>query len=148
MPLDETIQNEMKSAMKNKDAFRLATLRLLIADMKKTKIDKQLPKLEDAEVISILKKQAKQRQDSIEQFNKAGRTDLSEKEAGELKVIQEFLPEEISAEALAKIVEEAIAETGAASMKEMGKVMKAVLEKTQGRADNRQVSEIVKSKLG
>jgi len=148
MSLEEQIHANMIEAMKKKDALRVSTLRLLIAEIKKTKIDKLKDKLDDPETTAILKKQIKQRQDSIEQFEKAGRNELSEKENSELKIIKEYLPEELPPEELLKIVEEVIQETGASSVKEMGRVMKGVLDKAAGRADNKQVSELVKQKLG
>ena len=103
--------------------------------------------LEDVDVIAVIKKQVKQRQDSIEQFKNGGRPELAEKEQAELDILKGYLPQELSEEELQKIVEAAIEETNAASMKEMGSVMKVVVEKAQGRADNKKVSELVKNNL-
>jgi len=104
--------------------------------------------LSDEEVIQALSTLAKQRKESIEAFTNGGRLDLVEKEAAELKVIEEFLPQQLSAEELEKLIREAIAETGAAGAKDMGKVMKALMPKTAGRADGKLLSEKVKSLLG
>ncbi len=146
MSLLKKLQEEMKSAMKSGDKERLATIRMLISEIKKVQIDSK-KELSDDEIIKILQKYAKQRKDSIEQYKKAGREDLAEKEERELKIVQEFLPKPLSEEEIEKIVEEVIQETGASSMKDMGKVMKVVMEKAQGRAEGSVVSKIVKAKL-
>ncbi len=146
MSLLKKLQEEMKSAMKSGDKERLATIRMLISEIKKVQIDTK-KELSDEEIIKILQKYAKQRKDSIEQYRKAGREDLAEKEERELKIVQEFLPQPLTEEEIQKIVEEVIKETGASSMKDMGKVMKIVMEKTQGRAEGSVVSKIVKEKL-
>ncbi len=146
MSLLKKLQEEMKSAMKSGDKERLATIRMLISEIKKVQIDTK-KELSDEEIIKILQKYAKQRKDSIEQYRKAGREDLAEKEERELKIVQEFLPQPLTEEEIQKIVEEVIKETGASSMKDMGKVMKVVMEKTQGRAEGSVVSKIVKEKL-
>jgi len=146
MSLLKKLQEEMKSAMKSGDKERLATIRMLISEIKKVQIDAQ-KELSDDEIIKILQKYAKQRKDSIEQYRKAGREDLAEKEERELQIVQEFLPQPLSEEEIEKLVEEAIKETGASSMKDMGKVIKLVIEKAQGRAEGSVVSKIVKAKL-
>jgi len=146
MSLLKKLQEEMKSAMKSGDKERLATIRMLISEIKKVQIDAQ-KELSDDEIIKILQKYAKQRKDSIEQYRKAGREDLAEKEERELQIVQEFLPQPLSEEEIEKLVEEAIKETGASSMKDMGKVIKLVIEKAQGRAEGSVVSKIVKTKL-
>ncbi len=146
MSLLKRLQDEMKSAMKSGDKERLATIRMLISEIKKVQIDTQ-KELSDEEIIKILQKYAKQRKDSIEQYRKAGREDLAEKEERELKIVQEFLPQPLTEEEIEKLVDEAIQETGASSMKDMGKVIKLVIEKAQGRAEGSVVSKIVKAKL-
>jgi len=141
------LQDEMKAAMKSGDKERLSTIRMLISEIKKVQIDKK-KELSDEEIIQILQRYAKQRKESIKQYTEAGREDLAQKEERELKIVQEFLPQQLSEEEIEKIVEEAISETRASSMKDMGKVMKVVMEKVKGRADGSLVSSIVKKKLG
>ncbi len=140
------LQDEMKAAMKSGDKERLSTIRMLISEIKKVQIDKK-KELSDEEIIEIIQRYAKQRRESIKQYREAGREDLAEKEEKELKIVQEFLPEQLSEEEIEKIVDEVIAETGASSMKDMGKVMKIVMEKVKGRAEGSVVSSIVKKKL-
>ncbi len=140
------LQDEMKAAMKSGDKERLSTIRMLISEIKKVQIDKK-KELSDEEIVEIIQRYAKQRRESIKQYREAGREDLAEKEEKELKIVQEFLPEQLSEEEIEKIVDEAIAETGASSMKDMGKVMKIVMEKVKGRAEGSVVSSIVKKKL-
>jgi hypothetical protein len=146
MSLLKKLQEEMKSAMKSGDKERLATIRMLISEIKKVQIDSK-KELSDDEIIKILQKYAKQRKDSIEQYRKAGREDLAEKEERELKIVQEFLPQPLSEEEIEQLVNEAIEETGASSMKDMGKVIKLVMEKAKGRAEGSVISKIVKEKL-
>ncbi len=146
MSLLKKLQEEMKTAMKSGDKERLATIRMLISEIKKVQIDTK-KELSDDEIIKILQKYAKQRKDSIEQYRKAGREDLAEKEEKELKIVQEFLPQPLSEEEIEKLVDEAIKETGASSMKDMGKVIKSVMEKAKGRAEGSVISKIVKAKL-
>ncbi|WP_456384812.1 GatB/YqeY domain-containing protein [Persephonella sp.] len=140
------LQDEMKAAMKSGDRDRLSVIRMLISEIKKVQIDKK-KELSDEEIIEVLQRYAKQRKESIKQYREAGREDLAQKEEFELKVVQEFLPQPLSEEELQQIVEQVIQETGASSMKDMGRVMKAVMEKVKGRADGSVVSGIVKKKL-
>ncbi len=140
------LQDEMKAAMKSGDKDRLSVIRMLISEIKKVQIDKKR-ELTDEEIIQVLQRYAKQRKESIKQYREAGREDLAQKEEKELQVVQEFLPQPLSEEEIQKIVEEVIKETGASSMKDMGKVMKTVMEKVKGRADGSTVSSIVKKKL-
>jgi uncharacterized protein len=148
MMIEAKIADNMKQAMKDRDALKVSTLRFLMAALKNARIDKMVPKIEDADVIQVIKKQIKQRQESIEQFTQANRKDLADKEAAELAILKEYLPKEMSEDALKKIVADVVKETGAATMKDMGTVMKAVAEKTQGAADNKVVSQLVRSALG
>ena len=135
-------------AMRAKDAARLSTLRMLRSALEYFKLEKKQETLTDADVTAVLKKQVKQRQDSIEGFEKGGRADLVQKETAELAVLKSYLPEELSPAQLEEIVVDAIAEVGATTRADMGKVMKAVQTKTAGRADNRAISQIVAAKLG
>lgn len=145
--LHDQINKDYITAMKAKDKVKSATLNFLRAQLKNVVIEKRADKLEDADVVAVIKKQIKQRQDSISQYEKAGRTDLVDQESAELAVLKEYLPEEMSADQIRAIIDGIVADTGANSMKDMGTVMKAVQEKTAGNADNKLVSELVKSAL-
>ena len=134
MSLREQLENGLKEAMKSGDRVAVSAIRLSLSEIKNAAIDKRRP-LEDNEVVNILRSGVKKRQESIEMFTKGGRQDLVEKETAELKVIERFLPAGLSAAELEALVDAAIAESGAASMKDIGKVMKAVLPKVAGRAD-------------
>lgn len=138
----------MTAAMKAKDAARLSTLRMVKAGMMNRQIEKG-NELDDDEVSKLLRSLVKQRRDSIEQYEKAGRQDLADKENAEVDVIEAYLPQAASAEEIEQAVTAAIAATGAASIKDMGKVMKAAQAALAGKnADGRMVSEMVKGKLG
>jgi uncharacterized protein YqeY len=141
------IASDMKEALRAKDAPRLSTLRMLKSALEYHKIEKKQETLTDADVVTIIKKQIKQRQDSIEGFEKGGRTDLVDKEKAELAVLKSYLPEELSAAQIEEFVRTAIAEVGATTKADMGKVMKAVQAKVAGRADNKLVSQIVSAHL-
>lgn len=145
--LEKQILQDYMQAMKARDSVKANTLNFLRSQMKYLAIEKRVESLEDADVIAVIKKQIKQRQDSIEQFNAGGRQDLVTKEEAELAVLKSYLPQEMSADQVEALVKEGIQSTQAASMKDMGKVMKAVAEKAAGRADNKLVSEIVKKML-
>jgi len=145
--LEEKILNDYKEAMKNKDALKSSVLSFLRADMMNLAIAKKKPKLDDAEVISVIKKQIKQRQDSIDQFTKGNRMEMADKETKELAILKVYLPPELSAEEIKKIIEEAVAAVGALDMKDMGKVMKEVGARVAGQADGRLVSDLVRERL-
>jgi uncharacterized protein len=145
--LMDKIAADMKEAMRARDALRLSTLRMLKSAIEYQKIAKKQEQLSDADVTSVIKKQIKQRQDSIEGFEKGGRADLVEKEKAELAVLKSYLPEELSQAQVEEVVQATIAELAATSKADMGKVMKAVQEKIAGRADNRLVSQLVAAKL-
>ena len=148
MSLKERITGDMTAAMKSKEAARLSTLRMVKAAVQNREIEKG-GELTDEELTKLLQSLVKQRRDSVEQYEKAGRAELVEKERAEIAVIEEYLPQAATREEIERAVEEAVAETGASSLKEMGAVMKAALARLAGRnADGRVVSEIVKSKLG
>src|SRR5215210_2887559 len=147
MSLRERITNDMTAAMKAKDASRLSTLRMVKAAVQNREIEKG-GELTDEEMTKALQSLVKQRRDSVEQYEKAGRAELAEKERAEIAVIEEYLPRAASREEIEQAVAAAIAETGASSIKEMGAVMKAALARLAGRnADGKTVSEVVKSKL-
>jgi hypothetical protein len=147
MTLNEQIIADITTAMKAKDADRLGTLRMVKANLMNRKIEKG-GDLTDEEVQKALQSLVKQRRDSIEQYEKAGRAELAAKEAAEIGYIEAYLPQPATPEEIEQAVAEAIAETGAASMKEMGSVMKAAQAKLAGKtADGRLISEAVKSKL-
>ena len=145
--LTEQINKDYIQAMKAKDTLRSSTLSFLRAQIKNVMIDKKAEELEDSDVIAVIKKQVKQRQDSIEQYEKGERGDLAEKEKNEMAILQEYLPEEMSEEELKPIIKETIDEVQASSMKDMGNVMKAVIPKVEGRADNKMVSNLVRQAL-
>lgn len=147
MSLKETIISDLTAAMKAKDADRVSTLRMVKANLMNRQIEKG-GELTDEEVAKALQSLVKQRRDSIEQYENAGRTELAAKEAAEIAHIEVYLPQAASPEEIEQAVAEAVVETGASSMKEMGVVMKAALAKLQGKtADGKLVSEAVKAKL-
>jgi uncharacterized protein YqeY len=149
MSLKDKIVSDMTAAMKAKDANRLSTLRMAKAAVMNEENKRGVGTvLTDEEVSKILQSLVKQRKDSIEQFTANGRTELAEKEQAELSVLEEYLPQAATPEEIAAAVDEAVAETGASSIKEMGLVMKAALAKLQGKtADGKLVSETVRAKL-
>lgn len=146
MSIRDRVLLALTEAMRVSDRARVSTLRLVVAAAKNKEIEKR-GELDDAEWTKLLSNLAKQRNESIEFFRKGGRQDLVDKEMAELKVIGEFLPEQLSAEEVGRLVAEAIAETQASNPKDMGKVMKALSPKLQGRADGKFVSDMVKNKL-
>jgi len=145
--LIEKLAADLKQSMLAKDAARTSTLRMLKSAIEYYKIEKKQETLTDADVTSVIKKQIKQRQDSIESFMKGGRTDLVTNEQAELAVLKTYLPDELSPAEVEAIVKAAIVEVGATAKTDMGKVMKAVQAKTAGRADNRLVSQLVAASL-
>lgn len=147
MSLKDKIVSDLTAAMKARDANKLSTLRMVKSNLMNRQIEKG-GELTDEEITKAMQSLVKQRKDSIEQYKSAGRDELAEKEAAEIAVIEEYLPQAASAEEIERAVSQAIAETGASSMKEMGAVMKAAQAKLQGKmADGRLVSETVKAKL-
>ncbi len=146
MELNRKIEQEMIKAAKAKEKIRLSALRMMKNAVHNKEIDLRR-ELTEAEFLQVLAGMVKQRKDSIEQFEKGGRMDLVEKETAELKVVQEFMPQQFSEEDLTAAIERAIQETGAANPKDMGKVMKAILPVISGRADGKVVSEKVKARL-
>lgn len=144
--LKERIQNDMKDAMRKKETLRLSTIRMLIAAYKQREIDEQKP-MEDADILKVINKMVKQRQDSYEQFTKAGRAELAEKEQTEIKILEDYLPEQLSDEEIKAAIQKAISDTGASDMKDMGKVMGVLKPVLEGRADMKNVSARIKALL-
>lgn len=142
----ERVADQVKVAMKARDKERVAALRLMMAEFKKVEIDERI-ELDDSRALGILDKMVKQRKESEAQYRDAGRSDLEEREAFELAVIAEFMPEQFEEAQIAQLVAIAIAESRASTMKEMGRVMSILKPKVQGKADMAQVSALVKSKL-
>ncbi|MBA3652155.1 MAG: GatB/YqeY domain-containing protein [Chthoniobacterales bacterium] len=149
MTLQERIDGDLKDAMRAKDALKLGVLRMLKSAIKYAAIEKSGAEgnLDDAETSAVIRKQVKQRQDSIESFEKGGRAELAAKEKGELAILNAYLPQALPADELAAIVRAAIVETGASSKAQMGLVMKAVQAKVAGRADGRAISQEVQRQL-
>jgi len=149
MTLRQRVDSDLKEAMRAKDATKLGVLRMLKSALKYAAIEKSAAEAElsDAEAIQVIRKQAKQRQDSIESFEKGGRTELADKEKEELALLNSYLPQAMSPEELAKVVRETIAELGATSRAQMGGVMKALQAKVAGRADGKTLSAEVQKQL-
>ena len=145
-PLKNRITADMKDAMRAKDKQRLGAIRLILAATKQREVDERIV-LTDADVLAILDKMVKQRRDSISQFDKAGRDDLSAQEQVELDLIQTYLPQPLSDAEISALIEQAMADTGAVGMQDMGKVMGWLKPKLQGRADIGKVSGQIKQKL-
>lgn len=147
MSLLDQLKTAQKEAMRNKDKLSLGTIRMALAAVKQREVDERI-ELNDADVLAILTKMVKQRQESITQFEKGGRSDLAEQEQREIDVIKGFLPEQLSEQEVQQIIDDAISQTGAQSMQDMGKVMGAIKAKLQGRADMGKASGLIKAKLG
>jgi uncharacterized protein YqeY len=145
--LKSRISEDTKTAMREQDKARLGVLRLIGAAIKQREVDERIT-LDDSQVLAVLDKMVKQRRDSIDQYEKAGRSELAEKEAYEIDVIQAYLPKALSEGELNQLIDAAIAESGASSIKEMGKVMALLKPQVQGRADMGAVSGQVKARLG
>lgn len=144
--IEERIESELKAAMKNKDEIRISCLRMLKAEMHNLFIQKR-EKLKDEDIIRVIQKQARQHNDSIEQFTKGNRDDLVTKEKKELAILESFLPQAISQEELERIAKEVISSLGAPTPNDMGRVMKEVMAKVKGRADGKVISQVVSGLL-
>jgi uncharacterized protein YqeY len=144
--LHDRIKDDMKTAMKAKDKDRLGVIRMILAAIKQIEVDERI-ELDDERTVVVLDKMLKQRRESIRQYQEAGRTDLSAIEEAEILVIQDFLPKALTEDEMAQMVIDTIAEVGAASIKDMGKVMGVLKPKMIGRADMSQVSTVIKQKL-
>lgn len=149
--LKSIIQNDVKEAMRNKDSLRLETLRMLTSSIKQREIDTRVDgatcSLDDSQVIVIINKMIKQRQESALQYHNNGRQELADKEEAEIQIIQKYLPQQLTEEEILLIIENTIRETNASSMKDMAKVMQTVKDKVQGKADVGKVSSQVKQML-
>ena len=147
MTLKERILEDVKSAMRSGDKERLATVRLITAAIKQREVDERIA-LDDVQVLSVIEKMIKQRKESVVAFEKGGRADLVAKENAEIAVLQPYLPAQLSEAEIDALIAEAIASTGAASIKDMGKVMGAVKAKAAGKADMGAVGARIKARLG
>ena len=150
MPLNTLkgqIQEDVKTAMRARDQKRLTALRLITAAIKQVEIDQRI-EMDDQAILAVLDKMVKQRRDSLEQYNAAGRDDLAAQEQFELELISVYLPEALSDDELATLIKQAVADTGASSIRDMGKVMNQLRGQVQGRADMKAVSSAVKEQLG
>ena len=145
--LVEKIFNDYKAAMKTRDTLKSSVLSFLRADMLNQATAKKKDKLDDAEVIVVIKKQVKQRQDSIEQFTSGGRMEAAEKEKKESEILKAYLPAELSFSQIKSLMEEAIISTGASGIKDMGRLMKELTVKIAGQADGKLVSDLVRQRL-
>lgn len=143
----ERLREDMKTAMREKDSLRLNTVRMVIADLKNREIDKRAP-LDETEVAEALVSIVKKRKDVIAEARAAARNDIAEREEAELKVVEAYLPAGLSADELKALVAKAVAESGAKSPQEMGKVMKILMPQVKGRADGKAVNDLVKASLG
>nr|WP_277604528.1 MULTISPECIES: GatB/YqeY domain-containing protein [unclassified Aeromonas] len=144
--MKDQLKDQQKLAMLARDKARLGAIRLLMAEIKQREVDSRI-ELNDEDILAVVTKMVKQRRDSISQFEAAGRQDLADKESAEIVVLQEFLPQQLTADEIAALIEQAIAESGAAVMADMGKVMAVLKPKIQGRADVGAVSAQVKTRL-
>lgn len=147
MTLKARISEDMKAAMRAKDSARLGTIRLLLAAIKQREVDERI-ELDDTQVIEVIEKMLKQRRDSISQYKTANRQDLVDVEEYEVGVLQDYLPQPLTEAEVSAILDKAIADTGAAGMKDMGKVMTVVKPQMVGRADMGKISGLIKARLG
>jgi uncharacterized protein len=147
MPTRETFEAQLKEAMRSQDDLRKRTIRMILSAIQLAEVEKRAP-LDEPAVLGVLQKEAKMRQEAIADAEKAGRPDLAEESRVELVLIQSMLPKGLTPEELEAIVREAVQQAGASTQADMGKVMKLVTPQTQGRADNREVSQLVRKALG
>ncbi len=147
MSLEDTLEADLKIAMKTQDSCKLLVLRMVKAAALNYKIEKKKEKLDDTEMIQILQKQAKLRKESLESYNKAGRTELAEKEQKELAVLETYLPKQLGTDEITAILKKAIEKTGAKSKAETGKIMKEVMPELKGKADGKIINEILSTLL-
>jgi hypothetical protein len=147
MSLTDTLKEAQKDAMRAKDKLRLGTIRMALAAVKQREVDERIT-LTDADVLAILTKMVKQRKDAAEQFDAADRKDLSDNERAEITIIESFLPSPLTDDEISALIEQAMTETGASGMQDMGKVMGWLKPKVQGRADMGPLSGRIKAKLG
>ena len=146
MSLSERLNEDMKQAMKSQDKFKLSVIRMIRSSIKNAEIDRRKT-LDDNEVLDVLSREIKQRKDSLQEFEKAGRDDLVDNLKKEIAIIAEYMPQPLSEEELKAIVQQTIQETGASSKADMGKVMSALMPKVKGRADGKLVNQLVQQFL-
>ena len=146
MALKSRLQSDMKTAMKARDKPRLAVIRLILAAVKQREVDERI-ELDDQQLLAVLDKMVKQRQESVRQYQSAGRDDLATAEQAEIAIIQTYLPAMLTPDEVAAIIQQAVSDTGAASMRDMGQVMAVIKPKVQGRADMAEISQAVKKQL-
>ena len=146
MSLEEKLLEEMKKAMKTNDKIRLSTIRMIRSSSKNKEIELRR-KLEDEDIIKVIQGMVRKGEESIEQFQAGGRNDLVEKEKMEIEILKSFLPQPISQEEIIKIIDETIQETQSSSLKDLGKVMKAVMPRLGGKADGKVINQLVKERL-
>jgi len=142
----DELQADLKESMKSRDKLRISTLRMLLSEVHNAEIAKQ-GELDEAELLAVVSREAKRRKESIDEFERGGRNDLVEKESAELEVLMAYLPEQLGEEEIARVVDEIIAEVGATSPSDLGKVMGALMPKVKGKADGKMVNRMVRSKL-
>ena len=146
MSLEERLVDEMKQAMKSNDKVRLSTIRMIRSAVKNKEIDLRNT-LDDAEILRVIQGMVRKSEESIEQFKAGGRMDLVEKETKEIEILKSYLPQALSSEDVARIIDESIQETQASSLKDLGKVMKSVMPKLTGKADGKLINQLVKERL-
>ena len=146
MSLEERLLEEMKLAMKSNDKLRLSTIRMMRSALKNKEIELRR-KLEDEEVAKVIQAMVRKGEESVEQFQTGGRMDLVDKEKKEIEILKSFLPQPLSQEEILKIIDQSIQETQASSLKDIGKVMKSVMPKIGGKADGKQINQLVKERL-
>lgn len=146
MSLEEKILEEMKQAMKANDKIRLSAIRMIRSSLKNKEIELRR-RLEDEDIFKVIQGMVRKGEESVEQFQAGGRSDLVEKERAEIEILKSFLPQPVSEEEIIRIIEETIQETQASSMKDLGKVMKAVMPKLGGKADGKVINQLVKERL-
>jgi len=145
--LRQQIQEDMKSAMRAKDKQRLGAIRLMLSEIKRREVDERIT-LNDSQVIEVFAKMLKQRRDSLSQYESAGRQDLAAQESFEIELIQSYMPQPLNEAELANMIDSVLSEVGATSVKDMGKAMKILKDRVQGRADMKAVGTMVKQRLG
>lgn len=143
----DKLTSDMKEALKSQDKIRLQTIRMVLASIKNAEIDKQRP-LNEEEIMNVIQREIKMRREALEQFARGGREDLVKQTEAEIKVLEGYLPQQLSDEELTSLIRETIEEVGAKSGKDMGKVMAALMPKIRGKADGRRANELVKQLLG
>jgi len=146
MSLEEKLVDEMKQAMKSNDKLRLSTIRMIRSAIKNKEIE-QRKKLDDEDIFRVIQGMVRKSEESIEQFKAGGRMDLVEKEQKEIETMKSFLPQPLSREEILKIIDQSIEETQASSLKDLGKVMKSVMPRLEGKADGKSINQLVKEKL-